>query len=71
MTSGIKIVSETKGAGAEAQKGDLVVFDCIASLNKSAVVHPRRTERVLLGSRQFIPGVEASLVGMREGGYRQ
>lgn len=71
MTSGIRIIAEAEGAGAKAQKGDVVCFDCAASLNKGTVVHLRRTERSLLGSRKLIPGIEMSLVGMREGGYRK
>lgn len=71
MTSGIKIIAETEGAGAQAQKGDVVCFDYAAFLNKGTVIHPRRGERVLLGSRRVIPGIETSLVGMREGGYRK
>lgn len=71
MASGIKIVAETEGNGATAEKGDLVAFECAAFLNKGAAVHPRRAESVVLGSRRFIAGVEAALVGMREGGYRK
>jgi FKBP-type peptidyl-prolyl cis-trans isomerase len=71
MPSGIRIVSETEGVGAQARKGDLVAFDCAAFLNKGAEIHPRRSENVVLGSRRFIAGVEAALVGMREGGYRK
>jgi FKBP-type peptidyl-prolyl cis-trans isomerase len=71
MSSGIKIVAETEGAGAKAEKGDIVAFDCAASLNKGTEVHPRRAESLALGSRRFIAGVEAALVGMREGGYRK
>ena len=71
MTSGIRIVAETEGAGAQAQKGDLIAFDCAAFLNKGAEVHPRRSESTVLGSRRFIAGIESALVGMREGGYRK
>lgn len=71
MRSGIKIISEVEGAGVRAQKGDSVCFECAAYLNQGSVVHPRRAEQVLLGSRRYIAGVEASLVGMREGGYRK
>jgi len=71
MTSGIRIIDEVEGAGAQAQKGDAVCFDCAATLNKGAVVHLRRSEKVVLGTRRVIPGVEASLIGMREGGYRK
>lgn len=71
MASGIKIVAESEGTGAKAEKGDAVEFECAAFLNKGSEVHPRRAESVILGSRRFIAGVEAALVGMREGGYRK
>lgn len=71
MPSGIKVVEEIAGTGLQAEKGDAVTFDCAASLNKGSVVHTRRPETVVLGSRRFVAGVEYSLVGMREGGYRK
>lgn len=71
MTSGIKIVAETEGTGSRAETGDVVAFECAAYLNRGSEVHGRRAERTKLGSRQLIPGVEAALVGMREGGYRK
>jgi len=71
MPSGIKVVTNTEGTGALAEKGDTVSFDCAASLNKGSVVHARRAETVVLGSRRMIAGVEYALVGMREGGYRK
>lgn len=71
MVSGLKVIEETEGTGAAAQKGDTVTFDCAAFLNKGSVVHERRTERLVLGSRRAIAGVEYALVGMREGGYRK
>ena len=71
MASGIKIVAEIEGTGAVAEKGDAVAFECAALLNKGSEVHPRRRETVVLGSRRFIAGIEAALIGMREGGYRK
>ena len=71
MPSGFKVVAETEGNGTRAERGDAVAFDCAASLNKGSVVHSRRAESVVLGSRRFIAGVEYALVGMREGGYRK
>jgi FKBP-type peptidyl-prolyl cis-trans isomerase len=69
--SGIKIVAEIEGAGARAEKGDLVAFDSAASLNKGTELHARRPDSVTLGSRRYIAGVEGALLGMREGGYRK
>ncbi len=71
MTSGIKIVAESEGTGARAAKGDVVAFECAAFLNKGSEVHPRRAESARLGGRRLVAGVEAALIGMREGGYRK
>jgi FKBP-type peptidyl-prolyl isomerase-like protein len=71
MVSGLKVIEETEGTGAAAQKGDTLTFDCAAFLNKGSVVHERRTERLVLGSRRAIAGIEYALAGMREGGYRK
>ena len=71
MVSGIKIIEETEGTGAPAQKGDTLTFDCAACLSKGSLLHERRTERVVLGSRHAIAGIEYALVGMRAGGYRK
>ena len=59
------------GPSARRLEADLVVFDCAAFLNKGAEVHSCRSETLILGSRRFIAGLEAALVGMREGGYRK
>lgn len=67
MTAGIKVVAEIEGSGRRAEKGDMIAFECAASLNKGDVIHTRRAETVVLGSRRFIAGVEYALVGMREG----
>lgn len=71
MVSGLKVIEETEGTGATAQKGDTLTFDCAAFLNKGSLVHERRTERLVLGSRRAIAGIEYALAGMREGGYRR
>ena len=71
MVSGLKVIEEIEGTGATAQKGDTLTFDCAAFLNKGSLVHERRTERLVLGSRRAIAGIEYALAGMREGGYRK
>lgn len=71
MTPGIRIIAETEGTGRCAERGDDVLFECAASLNKGSEVHPRRSERAVLGARRLIAGLEAALNGMREGGYRK
>ena len=37
MVSGLKVIEETEGTGAAAQKGDTLTFDCAAFLNKGSV----------------------------------
>jgi FKBP-type peptidyl-prolyl cis-trans isomerase (trigger factor) len=64
MTAGIKIITETEGTGHRAEKGDAVVLDCAAYLNKGDVIHSRRAETIVLGSRRLIPGVEYAVIGM-------
>lgn len=71
MQSGIKIIEEIVGAGAQVAKGDSVVFDCAASLSKGTRVHGRQTDSTVLGARRLIPGIEDALIGMRKGGYRK
>src|SRR5262252_949348 len=71
MTAGIKVVAEEEGSGRRAEKGDAVEFDCAGYLNRGDVIHRRRSEAVVLGSRRLIAGIEYALVGMREGGYRK
>lgn len=71
MLSGIKIIEEIEGAGAQVEKGDGVVFDCAATLSKGTKVHGRQSESIVLGARRIIAGIEGALLGMREGGYRK
>src|SRR5258708_40218037 len=71
MPSGIKVVTETGGTGHRAEKGDIVVFDCAASLNKGSAEHARRTQTLVLGSRRFIAGAEYALADTRGGVYRK
>jgi FKBP-type peptidyl-prolyl cis-trans isomerase len=51
--------------------GDVVSFELRATLSGGdTVVGPARVEN-RLGTRRMIPGIEYSLEGMREGGYRR
>ena len=71
MLSGIKIIEEIEGTGAQVEKCDSVVFDCAATLSKGTRVHGRQSESTVLGARRLIAGIEGALLGMREGGYRK
>ena len=71
MPRGLRILEEQQGSGVDAEKRDTVCFDLEISLNKGDVVVPRQEFNSVLGSRQLIAGVEKSLEGMHEGGYRK
>jgi FKBP-type peptidyl-prolyl cis-trans isomerase len=71
MASGIKILEEREGGGATAEKGDTVSFECAGYLSRGDCIHERRLETATLGQREIIAGIERSLIGMREGGYRK
>ena len=71
MVSGIKIVEEREGSGAVAEKGDTVSFECAGYLSRGDCIQERRLETATLEKREIIAGIEESLIGMREGGYRK
>ena len=71
MDPGIRLVEESRGTGATAERGDRVVFDCALTLNRGEVVLGRGRQETRLGSRELIAGVHKALEGMREGGYRK
>ena len=71
MVSGIKILEEREGSGAVAEKGDTVSFECAGYLSRGDCIQERRLETATLGKREIIAGIEKSLIGMREGGYRK
>jgi FKBP-type peptidyl-prolyl cis-trans isomerase len=71
MERGLKILEENVGAGAAAAKGDTVLFDLEIALNRGEIVSPREEVTCRIGQRRLIAGVEKSLEGMREGGYRK
>jgi FKBP-type peptidyl-prolyl cis-trans isomerase len=71
LASGIKLLGEVHGTGRAAQRGDEVTLECAGNLWTGQVVHDRVRQTTRIGSRQLIAGVEKTLVGMREGGYRR
>lgn len=67
---GIKIVSETVGAGPELKKGDVVRvrFDCCLNKGEQLV---RDGEQVwTVGDRSAVAGFRYGIEGMRAGGTR-
>jgi FKBP-type peptidyl-prolyl cis-trans isomerase len=71
IASGIKLLAETEGSGAVAKRDDWVEFECATRLWTGEVVGGRVKQRTRVGSRQVVAGVEKTLLGMREGGYRR
>ena len=68
---GIKLLEEIEGHGQPATTGDVVDFDSQGSLSRGDLVQPRCSTRTRLGSRELIAGIEYSLIGMCEGGYKK
>ena len=71
LKPGIKLISETEGAGVEVKKGNSVKVLLSAWLNKGEVIQSKQTYEVVLGARNVIPGIEYSIEGMKVGGKRK
>jgi len=97
IMSGIRLLEENPGTGQVAERGDSVIYNLRAFLNKGDEIsindmsdedrpnieknHPYMLNRqdgyeyinftACLGRRHTCAGVEYSLQGMREGGYRK
>jgi FKBP-type peptidyl-prolyl cis-trans isomerase len=71
MVSGIKILEEIEGQGVPIEKGDVVEFESQGFLNRGDQVQDRMVTRTKIGKREVIAGIEKSLMGMKEGGYRK
>jgi len=69
--SGIKLIEELEGQGQPAVKGDTVEFESQARLSHGDLAQERLSMQTRIGSREIIAGVEYSLIGMREGGYKK
>ena len=68
--SGIKIISDTPGTGAEIKKGDkvLVRYDC--QLNRGDYLARDKEFTFTFGDRNQVAGFRYGLEGMRAGGIR-
>jgi FKBP-type peptidyl-prolyl cis-trans isomerase len=69
--SGIKILSETPGAGPELKKGDRVRLRYDIQLNHGDFLARDREEVWTVGDREAIAGFRYGLEGMRVGGTRR
>ncbi len=72
LTNGLDILEDREGTGPTAVTGDVVRYDVRIFLNRGdEVPMGQSTNETILGKRRVIAGVERSLIGMREGGYRK
>ena len=72
LTSGLEIMEDREGTGANVVSGDAVRYDVRIFLNRGdEVPMSGETKETILGKRRVIAGVEKSLIGMRVGGYRK
>lgn len=69
--SGIKILSDTPGSGAEPKKGDRVSLRYDILLNNGDVVVRDQESVWTVGDRNFVAGFRYGLEGMRLGGTRK
>jgi FKBP-type peptidyl-prolyl cis-trans isomerase len=74
MRSGVKVEEITLGTGALAERGTVVTIHYRAFLRRGAQVRSSyeesRSQRVHLGQREVIAGLEHGILGMRVGGRR-
>jgi FKBP-type peptidyl-prolyl cis-trans isomerase len=69
--SGIKIVSETPGSGAELKKGDRVRIRYDIQLNHGDFLSRDQETILTVGDREFVAGFRYGLEGIRAGGTRR
>ena len=67
---GISLLSENEGTGSVANQGDIIDFDLEINLNKGDNVSKDNYVRKL-NRANMIPGIVYSIIGMKEGGYRE
>ncbi|GAB2528306.1 FKBP-type peptidyl-prolyl cis-trans isomerase [Microbulbifer agarilyticus] len=70
LKKGVTLITENRGDGKELRQGDLAEFELEILLNHgdqvSKNIYTRKINRANL-----IPGLVYSMVGMKEGGYRE
>jgi FKBP-type peptidyl-prolyl cis-trans isomerase len=71
LKSGIKLLSEMQGTGEPIKRGDTVKVRLNGWLNQGQQIQENHLCEVVIGSREFIPGIDYSIEGMRRGGKRK
>ena len=69
--SGIKIVADTLGTGAEIKKGDRVRVRYDIQLNRGEFLAKDQEATFTMGDREMVTGFRYGLEGMRAGGVRR
>src|SRR5580704_9063108 len=69
--SGIKIVSDSPGTGAELKKGDRVRVRYDIQLNHGDYLAKDQEATFTMGDREMVAGFRYGLEGMRAGGVRR
>jgi len=70
IKKGVSLIAEEEGAGNIASQGDVIDFDLEIDLNKGDNVSKDNYVRKL-NRANMIPGIVYSIIGMKEGGYRE
>lgn len=70
MKSILKMKTHVQGEGEEAFCGCKIRFSYQTKNLRNIVIEPFKTHELILGSRQVIPALEASLTGMKQGELR-
>lgn len=68
--TGIKIVSDTPGVGAEIEKGNVVRVTYDIQLNRGEYLARDQQTTFTMGGRELVAGFRYGLEGMRAGGTR-
>ena len=71
IKQGIKLLEEVEGSGDIAEKGDIVEIKLNGWLNEGEKFQSDYIGKILLGSRELIPGIEYAIEGMRTQGKRK
>jgi len=71
QVTGVRILEEIEGIGAEIKKGDVVKVKLNGWLNKGDQIQKDYVNTITLGSRNLIPGIEYAIKGMKNNGMRK
>lgn len=71
LRSGITLIEEVEGSGAQIKKGDIVKIKLSGWLSRKQQIQKDHIVSIELGRRMLIPGIEYTLLGMREEGIRK